>query len=91
MCTYLQVYNVSALTEQMIEMYFEHERSGGGPIQEIEMNKQEDYAIISFEKYGGMCFLIYARCCRVRMCYTCKICNCNSLYETVAPYVIFSC
>ena len=60
MCTYLQVYNVSALTEQMIEMYFEHERSGGGPIQEIEMNKQEDYAIISFEKYGGLSFL---RCC----------------------------
>ena len=52
---HLQVYNVGALTEQILEMYFKHNRSGGGPIQDIEMNKQEDYAIISFEKYGGLC------------------------------------
>ena len=34
-------------------MYFEHSRSGGGPVQSIEIDRNEDYAIVCFEQYGG--------------------------------------
>ena len=52
------MYNVCNLTVQLLEVYFEHDSSHGGPVHNVDFHKEDDYAIVTFENYTGNFTLI---------------------------------
>lgn len=48
-------------SKDMMELYFEnHRKSGGGPVLDVELNNEENCAIVVFEDYSskyGLCMI----------------------------------
>jgi len=57
--TSIQVLNVSSVSQERLQLYFEHTKtSGGGDIKQLTVNEQHGYAIIEFYDQQGL-FLSY--------------------------------
>jgi len=57
--TSIQVFNIGSISQDSIQLYFEHAKSsGGGDIKQFFMNKQHGYAIIEFCEQEGRYFVI---------------------------------
>ena len=56
--TSIQVFNIGSVSQDSIQLYFEHERSsGGGDIKQFTMNERHGYAIIEFLDQQGPYFI----------------------------------
>ena len=42
------------MSRESLEDYFEHRRSKGDTVKHVQIFPAEDYAIVTFEKYGGL-------------------------------------
>lgn len=47
------MYGIGKLTRQKLQLYFEHDRSGGGEIEHIRVLQEENCAVITFKNFGG--------------------------------------
>jgi len=57
--TAVQVLNVGSISQERLQLYFEHTKSsGGGDIKQLTVNEQHGYAIIEFCDQQGSCFSI---------------------------------
>ena len=48
------MYNIGKVSRDSLEVYFEHKRSRGDTVKHVQIFPAEDYAIVTFEKYGGL-------------------------------------
>ena len=44
----IQVHNIGDVTEEMLTLFFENKRSGGGEVANIQVCRKDDYALIEF-------------------------------------------
>ena len=54
-----QVYGVEGMSNQKIQMYFEHPKSKGGDVSDVELVQEHKCAVVIFEDYEGI-FLVYS-------------------------------
>jgi hypothetical protein len=51
------VFPLDGMTEDILSLFFQSKRNGGGDISAISTDTTHDYAVIEFAEYGGMKFL----------------------------------
>ena len=44
----IQVHNIGDVTEDMLTLFFENKRSGGGEVTNIQVCRKDDYAVLDF-------------------------------------------
>ena len=46
--TTIQVHNIGDVTEDMLTLFFENKRSGGGEVANVQVCRKDDYALFEF-------------------------------------------
>ena len=49
----VQVFNIGHMTNDSLMTYFENKRSGGSGEVTVNVNRQQGYAIVTFENHAG--------------------------------------
>ena len=50
----------SAVDEDMLEIFFESKKKvGGGPVKNVQLNREKNWAVVEFDESDGMHFFSY--------------------------------
>ena len=49
------MYGTGDMSEERLRIYFEHPKSQGGPVWNVECYKDFQCMVVSFEEHEGMC------------------------------------
>ena len=47
------MHNIGDVTEDMMTLYFENKRSGGGLVTSVRVCRDEDYAVLELQEYSS--------------------------------------
>lgn len=49
----IQVHNIGNISEDLLSLYFEHKRSGGGELEHTQVWREDDYALVKVTKHAS--------------------------------------
>ena len=49
----VQVHNIGDVTEEMMTLYFENRRSGGGEVTNVHVCREDDYVLLEFAEWAS--------------------------------------
>lgn len=49
----IQVHNIGDMSEDILSLYFEHKRSGGGEVAHIQVNREDECALVEVTEYAS--------------------------------------